>query len=54
MYEELEELLITADIGMDTTMETIDNLKLKIKEEKLKDPAGVMDLLKVISEQLKF
>ncbi|HCW04209.1 MAG TPA: signal recognition particle-docking protein FtsY [Clostridium sp.] len=54
MYEELEELLITADIGMDTTMETIDNLKLKIKEEKLKDPAGVMDLLKeVISEQLK-
>ena len=35
-------------------METIDNLKLKIKEEKLKDPAGVMDLLKeVISEQLK-
>lgn len=54
MYEELEELLITADIGMDTTMEIIDNLKLKIKEEKLKDPAGVMDLLKeVISEQLK-
>ena len=35
-------------------MEIIDNLKLKIKEEKLKDPAGVMDLLKeVISEQLK-
>ncbi|SCN21967.1 Signal recognition particle receptor FtsY [Clostridium sp. N3C] len=54
MYEELEELLITADIGMNTTMEIIDNLKLKIKEKKLKDPAGVKDLLKeVIAEQLQ-
>lgn len=54
MYDELEELLITADIGMNTTMEIIDNLKLKIKERKLKDPAGVNDLLKeVITEQLQ-
>ncbi|NLZ48599.1 MAG: signal recognition particle-docking protein FtsY [Clostridiales bacterium] len=54
MYEELEELLITADIGMNTTMEIIDNLKLKIKEKKLKDPAGVKDILKeVIAEQLQ-
>ena len=36
MYDELEELLITADIGMNTTMEIIENLKLKIKEKSLK------------------
>ncbi|WP_163192627.1 signal recognition particle-docking protein FtsY [Clostridium thermarum] len=54
MYDELEELLITADIGMNTTMEIIDDLKAKIKENKLKDPTGVKDLLKeVIMEQLE-
>jgi fused signal recognition particle receptor len=54
MYDELEELLITADIGMNTTMEIIDDLKAKIKENKLKDPAGVKELLKeVIMEQLE-
>lgn len=54
MYDELEELLITADIGMNTTMEIIDDLKAKIKEKKLKDPLGVKDCLKeVIMEQLQ-
>ncbi|MDP4087955.1 MAG: signal recognition particle-docking protein FtsY [Bacillota bacterium] len=53
MYEELEELLITADIGMNTTMAIIDNLKRKIKEKKLKDPSGVTQCLKeVLLEQL--
>ena len=31
LYEELEEILIMADIGMDTTMEIIDRLKDKIR-----------------------
>ncbi|WP_139904538.1 signal recognition particle-docking protein FtsY [Clostridium thermarum] len=54
MYDELEELLITADIGINTTMEIMDDLKAKIKENKLKDPTGVKDLLKeVIMEQLE-
>ncbi|GIM27831.1 signal recognition particle receptor FtsY [Clostridium polyendosporum] len=54
LYEELEEILITSDIGMETTMEIIDRLKVKIREEKIKDPAEVKPCLKrVITEMLK-
>lgn len=54
LYEELEEILITSDIGMETTMEIIDRLKVKIREEKIKDPAEVRPCLKkVITEMLK-
>ncbi len=53
MYEELEELLITADIGMNTTMTIIEGLKTKIKEKKLREPSGVTECLKeVLLEQL--
>ena len=34
LYDELEEVLIMADIGMDTTVEIIDRLKSKIRKEK--------------------
>ena len=33
LYEELEEILIMADIGMDTTMEIIERLKDKIRKD---------------------
>lgn len=46
MLEELEEILISADIGMETTMTLIDNLKETIMEEKVKDPQEVQPLLK--------
>ncbi|SMC21639.1 fused signal recognition particle receptor [Clostridium acidisoli DSM 12555] len=46
MYEELEEILITADIGVETSMYIIDKLKEKIREEKVKDPAEVNGCLK--------
>jgi len=36
-YEELEEILITADIGVETTMKAVDMLRDKIKEDKIKD-----------------
>ncbi|WP_234121127.1 signal recognition particle-docking protein FtsY [Clostridium hydrogenum] len=48
LYDELEEILITADIGMETSMYIIDKLKEKIKEEKVKDPALVTDCLKKV------
>ena len=32
LYEELEEILITSDIGMDTTMEIIEKRREKIKK----------------------
>ena len=49
-YEELEETLIMADLGISTTTSVIENLKIKVKELKIKDPADckkhLMDSLK--------
>ena len=48
LLEELEEILITADVGVTTTMEIIDRLRDMIKERGVKDPIEVRDLLKEI------
>lgn len=53
LYEELEEILITSDIGMETTIDIIERLRVKIREEKIKDPTMVKPTLKrVIAEML--
>jgi len=53
LYEELEEILITSDIGMETTVELIERLRNKIRKEKINDPAEVKPALKeVIREML--
>lgn len=44
-YEELEELLVMGDIGIDTTMRIIDGLKEKVKENKIKEAAACKELL---------
>lgn len=46
LFDDLEEVLVTADIGANTTMQIIDNLKLRIKSEGITDPSGVKELLK--------
>ena len=48
LLEELEEILITADVGVTTTMEIIDRLRDMIKERGVKAPLEVRDLLKEI------
>lgn len=45
-YEELEEILIMADLGMHTTEAVIEDLKEKVKERRIKDPAECRELLK--------
>lgn len=52
LLEELEEILITADVGVNTTMDIIDKLKDKIKENKITEPAGVKAELKNIIEEI--
>lgn len=53
LYEELEEILVMADIGMDTTIDIIERLKDKIRKEKINNPNKVYDTLKeVIKEML--
>ena len=48
LLEELEELLITADVGVTATEEILDRLREEIKEERLKSPDQVKDALKVM------
>ena len=36
-YDELEEILITADIGVNTVMDFVDRLRKRVKEEHIKD-----------------
>ena len=36
-YDELEEALILADAGMDTALEAVEQLRRRVKEEKIKD-----------------
>lgn len=53
LYEELEEILITSDVGMDTTVDIIERLRNKIRKEKINDPKEVKPALKeVIREML--
>ena len=49
-YEELEETLIMADLGITTTTSVIENLRDKVKELKIKDPA---DCKKLLMDSLK-
>lgn len=50
-YDELEEILIGADISVTTAEEIVDELKAEAKKEKLKDKEFVTDLLKDILEE---
>ena len=50
-YEELEEILISADISVTTAEEIVDELRAEAKKEKLKDKEFVTNLLKDILEE---
>ena len=53
MLEELEELLIMSDIGVNATEEIIDELRDRIKDGRLKEKEQVVDALKeIISEMI--
>ena len=50
-YDELEEILIGADISVTTAEEVVEELRLEAKKEKLKDKEFVTDLLKDVLEE---
>lgn len=52
LYEELEEILITSDICMDTTMEIIEKLRDKIRKEKINDTELVIPTLKSVIKEM--
>lgn len=52
LLEEIEEILITADVGVDTTMSIIDKLTDAIKTKKITEPQDVKGELKLIVEEI--
>ncbi|MBR5516612.1 MAG: signal recognition particle-docking protein FtsY [Firmicutes bacterium] len=52
LMDELEEILITSDIGMDTTMRIMEELRKKIKNDVITNPERVKDALKSIMTSL--
>ncbi len=52
-YEELEEILIMADLGVATTGDILEGLRAKVKEQKINEPAACRQLLMdTIREQM--
>lgn len=48
-FEELEEVLISADVGVTTVMDLVEELKMEVKRQNIKD---TKDIREVISEKL--
>ena len=46
-YEELEETLIMGDMGIQTTMAVIEDLKKNVKEQHIKDPEQCLSLIHI-------
>jgi len=46
LFEDLEEVLITADVGASTSMDLIEKIKTRVREEKIREPEEVKELLK--------
>lgn len=52
-YEELEEVLIMGDLGVQATYDILDDLKAKVKERHIKEPADCRQILiESIKEQM--
>ena len=52
LYEELEETLIQADVGVDTAVELMENLRREVKARGVREPEQLTDLLKELIQDL--
>lgn len=46
LFDQLEELLITADLGVGTAMDLLDKARKRVKRDKLSDPQSLKSILK--------
>ncbi|MCG8483062.1 MAG: signal recognition particle-docking protein FtsY [Clostridia bacterium] len=54
LLEEIEEILIMSDVGMDTTMKLMDKLREEVKNRRVSEASQVKDVLKdIIKESLE-
>ncbi|HWI54082.1 MAG TPA: signal recognition particle-docking protein FtsY [Desulfobacteria bacterium] len=52
LYEELEELLIQADVGVNTAVELVEDLRKKVKERKIDDGGELKNVLKELIAEI--
>ena len=53
LYEELEEILITADVGVGTTEEILERLQKTVREEKIKEPEDARRaLMRILADMI--
>ena len=54
LYDELEELLIQADVGAETALDLVEELESKVRERKVEEPNELKDILvEIIQETLE-
>ena len=54
LYTELEEILVMGDVGVTTAVQVVEELKARVKSERIKKPAEVKnELYKIIAELLQ-
>ena len=46
-YEEIEETLIMGDLGIQTTTKILEDLRRRVKEERIKNPAQCLSLIHI-------
>jgi fused signal recognition particle receptor len=51
-WDNLEELLISADIGVNTSLSLVESLRDKVKAERVNDPSQITDLLRTELERI--
>ncbi len=52
LFEELEELLVMADVGVYTAQNICDQLRAKVKSEGVKDPEQIMTMLQELTSDM--
>ncbi len=51
-YENLEEAMILADVGVDTTLKAVEQLRARVKAEKIKDVEGAKECMREILAEM--
>ena len=51
-YDELEESLILADMGMETTLQAVETLRRRVKEERIKDVEGARECMRRVLQDM--
>lgn len=52
LFEDLEEILVSADVGVETSEYIIDELRARVKKEGASDPAEVKKLLRAVMSEM--